>query len=167
MTLIESLKSLQESKKFTKEELLAITNVEELFYEILGKTVNETPNYENLYGVFDDIHERMYETNYNVFQEYLNLKYYYLVEVYSVDLVVLTSLMEIIGPVALDYELEKRFFLEDDFYKFYLGRYDQFRRNNEFSIYKLVKSMNINDLKVEGEELNKTVRDLKKTLDIK
>lgn len=165
--LIKQLQELKDNGKLSKENVLALTNIENLFYIISEKKKTNTPNYNNLYSVFDEIRTISIEQEgMNIFEEFLTLKYFYLEYVYSIENVLLDSLMTILGPVLLDYELDNKFLKEDDFFEFYITRYNQFKQNNEFSMLKLINSFKLEDLRLEGANLQSVIQELKESMNI-
>jgi hypothetical protein len=161
MELLKQLHALKNEDKFSKEEISQITSVEALFFVVTEAKQNK-PNYTNLYSLFEQIRDIMIEQQgFNVFEEFLTIKYFFLESAYNLDTITLDALLRLLGPVELDYELEERYFSNDKFYKYYLERYNQFKHNNELTIFKLLDSLNISDLSVEGEKLEEAVGQLK------
>lgn len=154
MELINNLKALLEENKFNKEEILKITSSEDLFFILFEAVQTKEKEYNNLFNVFEEIRSIAEENRgMNIFSENLTLKFYYFSFVYSIDSIVLNSLLEILGPVYLDFELEKRFIKEDEFAQFYFKRYREFRQDSELSLYRILEKMDVNALKLEGEEI--------------
>lgn len=162
MELIKELHILKEQDKLNVDELNRITSPQNLFFIITEAMLTGKKEYNNLYSLFEEIRAISIEQGgINIFEEFLTLKYFYLESVFGLDTVVLDALMSFIGPVALDYELEKRFLKEDDFYQYYLTRYNQFKQNNEFSMLKLIDSLKIDDLQIEGDKLEELIQEMK------
>lgn len=154
MELINNLKALLEENKFNKEEILKITSSEDLFFILFEAVQTKEKEYNNLFNVFEEIRNLAEENRgMNIFSENLTLKFYYFSFVYGIDSIILNSLLEILGPVYLDFELEKRFIKEDEFAQFYFKRYREFRQDSELSLYRILEKMDVNALKLEGEEI--------------
>lgn len=162
MELITQLHDLQKNNLFNSEEISKVITKEELF-NIINEAMKNTPQMNNLYSLFDQVREIMFDQgDMNIFEEFLTIKYFYLNSAYGVDTIVLDSIMQLVGPVALDYELESRF-LDNDLYNFYVKRYLQFKQNNELTVLKMLNRIDFNQLKLEGEELQKVFAELQKT----
>lgn len=160
MELIKKLEELQVQQKFNKEEILKITSTDELI-ALVREQIFQEPNNNALYRFFDDLRETIIEKEgLNIFEEDLILKFFYFEKVYNIKEIVLYALMEVWGPVLLDYKLEREILDEDDFFQFYIKKYNQFKTNNEFTIFKLLKSLDINDLKLEQAELEQLIKKL-------
>ena len=164
MELVQQLMDLKKNNDFNKDAILKITTVEMLFYKVLEIKMSKEPNYNNLYSLFDTVRDIMFDNaGINIFEEFITIKYYYLNSMFEVDTILLDALLEIIGPVLLDYELERQFFKDDEFYAFYLNRYNQFKQNNELTVLKIMNRIDLKSFKLEGEELQKTLAELKTT----
>lgn len=162
MELITQLHDLQKKDLFNAEEIGKFANIEELF-NIIHEVMKNPPQMNNLYSLFDQVREIMFnQGDMNIFEEFLTIKYFYLNSAYELDIIVLDAIMQLVGPVALDYELESRF-LDNDLYNFYAKRYLQFKQNNELTVLKMLNRIDFNQLKLEGEELQKVFTELQKT----
>lgn len=167
MELIKELELLEKDGKLNIHEVSKLTSVDQLMFLIKEQVVVAIPDYTKLYNVFEELREVRYAEAFNVFQESLNLKYYYFNSVYGVNIIVLNAILLFIGPVALDYELEE-ILADNKFYKFYIKRYEDFVKNNEYSVYRLitdlVKNLDIQELVKNNEELQSTIKELEKKI---
>lgn len=168
MELEKKLHQLKAKNELDVIHIEEITNVDELFFRMIEVLGSSKPNYRMLYSIFDGIRELMFEQgDLNVFEEFLTIKYAFLEEVYNLDTIILDAILVLIGPVALDFELEERVFKEDEFFNFILQRYNHFKQNNELTVLKLLNSLDISQLQFEGKELQGVIEDLKKSANIK
>lgn len=166
MELLKQLQDLEQQKKLTEEELLKITSTEELKLLLEELMSAGKGDRNNLLSFFDELRElTIKDSGMNIFQEHLTLKFFYLKQVYGVEEVCLYSLMELMGPVVLDYYLETEVVNDDKFYLYYVNKYQEYKNNNEFTIFKLLDRLDIKDLKLEGEELQKLVDNMAKLAD--
>lgn len=166
MELINQLKELQKNNQLNAAEINKVTDVEGLFFIINEAILTEAKNYNNLYLVFEEIRNLAEkEKGLNIFSENLIIKFYYFMNLYGVDRIIFDSLVELLGPVYLDFELENRF-MDDDFSKYYFKRYREFKQDSELSLYRILNAMDVKGLKVEGDELKQQYEEMRKLLNI-
>lgn len=158
MELQKQLQELMEQKTLSPETILALTTKENLLFLLAEAKNSERGDFNDLYSFFDDLRANsIKESGMNIFQEHLTIKFFYIQKIYKLDEVYMYALMHLMGPVMLDYYLETEILNDDAFYAYYIKRYNEYKTNNEFTIFKLLDRLNINDLKLEGEELQKLV----------
>lgn len=164
LELEKSLLGLRDKGNFRKEEIEKITNSEALMFIITEKKMSKNPQYNNIGGLFDSLRETIFEKGgMNIFEEHLTIKLVYFREVYDVPEIILESLVLLKGPVLLDYELEKNFIEEDDFYRFFMKRYQDFKQNNELTILKMLNAWsNMDNLSLDMEKLQGVLGEFKK-----
>lgn len=167
MELIKQLEELNNKNNFTREEVVKICTPEDIFFLLQEKTQGE-PNYLALYDIFEDIrlHVLETETSLNIFEEHLILKIYFLNQAYDISTLVLNALTLLIGPVLADYQLENRFFKDNEFAKYYFGRYQEYKQNNELNIFRLIKDMDVSTMTKQGEQLDSLFSEMKEKLEI-
>lgn len=164
--LIHQLETLKRKNNFNNKSILEIASIEQLRFLITEAVMSEEADYSNLYDLFDLLRDRTFEKGgINVFEEYLTLKIVYFREVYNLPSIILEALMVLIGPVRLDFELEKNHLKDDEFYSFFIKRYEDFKRNNELTILKMLNMYNMEDLKADQEQLQGAIEQLKKYVD--
>lgn len=164
--LVKKLETLKRKDNFKRENILNITTIEDLFFIVTERKMSEEADYSNLYDLFDLLRERTFDKGgINVFEEYLTLKIVYFREVYNLPSIILEALMVLIGPVKLDFELEKNYLEDDEFYSFFIKRYEDFKHNNELTILKMLNMYNMEDLKADQEQLQGAIEQLKKYVD--
>ena len=162
MELITQLKELQEKNLFDAANISQYTNQEELLFNLRDAVV-DTPNYEGLYDLFELIRENTFENGgVNVFQEYLSIKLVYFKQVYDFDSILMQSLITLMGPVKLDFILEKDFLQNDEFYSFFIKRYEDFKHNNELSILKMLKDFDFGKLSIDSDQLMSALGEIQK-----
>lgn len=162
MELINKLNELNKNNNLTQEEILKITSKENLFF-LLMESKQNTPVYNSVYQLFEELRKNIFEKGeMNIFEEYLTIKLVYLKEVYKVDSIILDSLIILLGPVYLDYELENQFFEEDKFYNFLIKRYKEYKADNELSILKMLNSLDFGSLKLDLKELEGVFEEFKR-----
>lgn len=160
--MINNLKILQKQNKLNKEEILAITSKEELIFT-LRENMFKNAELNNLYTYFQELRELIIEKEgINIFEEHLSIKFFYLQTVYGVEEVILYALLELLGPVFLDYVLETEILNEDNFYNYYLTKYKEYKSDNQMTIFKLLSKLDIGDLKIAQEDLDEAMKELKK-----
>lgn len=162
--LLQKLKDLQKIGEFNEEKIRELTNEDQIMFLITEKTVLNKPQYNNLGGLFDSLRETIFEKGgMNIFEEHLTIKLVYFREIYGVDEVLLQAAIVIMGPVYLDYKLEQNFTGEDDFYKYFMKRYQDHKMNNELTILKMLNIWsNMDDLAANLEKFQGATEELKK-----
>lgn len=163
--VIIKLNDIKEKNIFSVEEINKITNQEELVFIIKNAIETTAPEYnnKNLFFLFETLRENIFEQGgMNIFQENIILKIIYLKELYNIDSIIFESLIVLKGFLLLDYELEKDFLEKDNFYQFFLKRYNEFKKDNELTILKMLNMIsNIEDLPDNIEELQGVFNNLK------
>lgn len=160
MELLKQLQELQEKNLFNGMNILEVTNTEELMFIITEKSFEKEGKLNNLYSYFEELRAmKIKEGGLNIFQEHLTLKYFYLVNVYLIEEIIMDALLHLIGPVELDYLLEE-VLEEDKRFKHYMKRYTEFKNDNEVTIFKLLNQLDIGELNMEVGELGDVMKQL-------
>lgn len=151
--ILNKLEELERQNNLEKENILQQMSKEDLIF-LLTEQMAQEPNYNNLYGYFEELREITIEKNgINIFEESLNLKFFYLNNVYGVPDILMIALLKVLGPVVLDYYLEEEFLKDDKFFKYYLAKHKEYKQSNEITIFKLLEKFDLGLLSEEAKKL--------------
>lgn len=162
MNILESLTELEKSGNFNKEGILSSgIDAEALFFMVSELVANNSPEYDDLFPVFEELREvELKKGKLNIFEEYLTIKINYLQTVYKVNPLILNALAHLVGIVYLDFEFGERYFNDDKFFTFYIKRFNEFKHSNEITALKILNNLDLDSLHTEGEQLNKLIEEL-------